>query len=575
MVKTVKKYVLAFVVMLGVIGVFALVNPLKVNADGLRTRDEAVQWARSQVGKAIGGGECVDFIKAYYSYLGVTPVTGNGSNYTGNTLPANWIRIPNAQPQPGDILVYTGGNGHVAIYEADRITYHQNFSSTRSVLKITYAYNRLDNPYWGVIRPAYKNTTPVRVPVNLGTDFTAIILRTDIWKPLRVMNGQVSLQKETGQIYEHWRFIRQSDGSYIIKSLYSGMVLDVYNGSNASGTRVNTFTQWGEDNGAQKWFVYGSGAAFALVPKCAPNLTLDAISGGTSDGTFMQLFTPNGTGAQVYSIYQFTGVGINSINLSVENSTALYPGNTKKIKYTYKPQNAYYIKVTYSSSNPAVATVSADGTVTGKKPGTATITCKSHYTDKVSAQINIKVYEAAKQNQILSGTTSYTKIYGNSAFSLNVERNKGDGKLTYATSNPKVATVLSNGKVNIKGTGKAVITVTAAETGKYKKASKAVTIIIKPKKAATPVVKSNTKKKAQVLWKRDIQAAGYQIQYSTSQSFKSGNKTLMISKNSIVKKTLSGLKRKKKYYVRMRAYTIIDKNIVWGSWSNKRSVKVK
>ena len=119
---------------------------------------EAMAWVQSQVGNSIDydgayGAQCVDFIKAYYNYLGVTPVRGNGRDYASNALPAGWTRIQGAQPQKGDILVYLGSSsnpyGHVAIYESDYVTYHQNYGGKQYVTKITNrAYNNMGLPYW-------------------------------------------------------------------------------------------------------------------------------------------------------------------------------------------------------------------------------------------------------------------------------------------------------------------------------------------------------------------------------------------------------------------------------------------
>lgn len=129
-----------------------------------KTQAEALAWVRAQVGKSIDTDgfpsdqpyQCVDLIRAYYSYLGVDMVSGNGGDYTWNALPSGWQRLQGAQPQPGDVLVYTdGGFGHVAIYESDRLTYHQNFAYHPYVETITYAYNGLTVSYWGVIRPNF------------------------------------------------------------------------------------------------------------------------------------------------------------------------------------------------------------------------------------------------------------------------------------------------------------------------------------------------------------------------------------------------------------------------------------
>ena len=80
--------------------------------------------------------------------------------------------------------------------------------------------------------------------------------------------------------------------------------------------------------------------------------------------------------------------------------------------------------------------------------------------------------------------SNVTKTYGNASFSLGAKTN-GDGKLTYKSSNTKVAAVTDGGKVTIKGAGTAKITISAAATASYKAASKTITITVK--KAANPL----------------------------------------------------------------------------------------
>lgn len=155
----------------------AIVFSIFVNEDSsvyatTRTADEAVSWVQTQVGKAIDvdgyyGAQCVDLIMAYYQYLGVSRVSGNGKDYATNPLPSGWSRIQGAVPQKGDILVYTSGEwGHVAIYESDSITYHQNFGG-QYVRKVSGKYNNIRGGYWGVIRPNFKsNTKPANPQIS-------------------------------------------------------------------------------------------------------------------------------------------------------------------------------------------------------------------------------------------------------------------------------------------------------------------------------------------------------------------------------------------------------------------------
>lgn len=83
------------------------------------------------------------------------------------------------------------------------------------------------------------------------------------------------------------------------------------------------------------------------------------------------------------------------------------------------------------------------------------------------------------ETQKITGTTTYKKTTASKAFNLNAKANT---KLTYKSLNTKVATVDKNGKVTIKGKGKAVITVSAAATSEYQAATKKVTIQVTAKK---------------------------------------------------------------------------------------------
>ena len=175
-----------------------------------------------------------------------------------------------------------------------------------------------------------------------------------------------------------------------------------------------------------------------------------------------------------------------------------------------------------------------------------------------------------KKNQIISAS-NVTKTYGSKPFSLNA---KAKTKLSYKSSNAKVATVSSDGRVTLKGLGKATITITAAATANYNAASKSVTITVKPKKVAGLKVKKG-KKRMTVSWKRDKKVTGYQITYAQNKKFKKGKKTITISKNKTIKRTVKKLKARKTYYVKVRAYKKVGKTKIYGAYSGTKKVKVR
>ena len=85
---------------------------------------------------------------------------------------------------------------------------------------------------------------------------------------------------------------------------------------------------------------------------------------------------------------------------------------------------------------------------------------------------------------------------------------------------------------------------------------------------------------AAVSWKKNRDADGYQIWYSTDKKFKQSVKSIKIDKSN-AKELLKKLKPGKKLYVKIRAYKRIKypgsgkKITVYGEWSKVKSFKVK
>lgn len=134
-----------------------------------------------------------------------------------------------------------------------------------------------------------------------------------------------------------------------------------------------------------------------------------------------------------------------TVSLARTNGSVYVKGRTT-VKATIKNGKG---KTTYKSNNTGVAKVSSTGVVTGVKKGIAVITVTNN---RVSRTFKVTV-----KNPTLNRTTLNLKAKKN--YTLKVQGKIG--KVTFKSSNTKVATVNAKGKVVAKKKGNATITVKA------------------------------------------------------------------------------------------------------------------
>lgn len=85
---------------------------------------------------------------------------------------------------------------------------------------------------------------------------------------------------------------------------------------------------------------------------------------------------------------------------------------------------------------------------------------------------------------------------------------------------------------------------------------------------------SAKKKSLKITWAKVNGASGYQIQYSRKKSMK-GAKNITIKKANTTSITIKKLKKKKKYYVRIRTFILNNGVSVYSPWSAKKAKKTK
>ena len=113
-------------------------------------------------------------------------------------------------------------------------------------------------------------------------------------------------------------------------------------------------------------------------------------------------------------------------------------------------------KITYTSSDKAVATVSSKGVVRAKKAGTAKITVKSG-TAKYTVTIAVPKTKTTK----ITGVKTKLSLKKGKSYRLKTKLypSNSDEAITYTSSNKKVAEVDKNGKIKALKRGKSTITV--------------------------------------------------------------------------------------------------------------------
>ena len=172
-------------------------------------------------------------------------------------------------------------------------------------------------------------------------------------------------------------------------------------------------------------------------------------------------------------------------------------------------------KLSFTSSNTAVATVDSAGKVTAKGAGTAKITIYAEETNNYEAaapnEITVTVSKAAQSitakaaaSSVAVGKTTTVSITG------------AKGTKSYKSSDTTVAAVnASTGLVTAKKVGTVKITATSAATSNYNAASKTVTIKVVPAATAS-LAAENQAAGIKLTWKKVTGANGYKVYRGTT-----------------------------------------------------------
>ena len=344
------------------------------------------------------------------------------------------------------------------------------------------------------------------------------------------------------------------------------------------------------------------------------------------DGTSESEFAANDT-TESRSVKVDLKTVLSSSITPIENNFTLSPGETKTLPISadFQIYNQALTRSIFSSSvtEPWVLKSGSDivklngNTATGLKPGTATLVSRA-----LDGRETVCIVTVTGKTATISGLPAQKTVrYEDGRFSLGASTDSG-AKLEYHSSNDSVASVDANGNITPKASGIVKITVVSPACGQYGEAKaemelaitkngtasgssssesadggqyQSQTIVIQNNSASTsqssnvtvtPAAKVSApaktsisklvkaKKAITVKWKKKSGVTGYQIRYSLKSSMKN-SKTVTVKSAKTVSKKVKKLKKKKRYYVQVRTYKVVNGKTYWSGWSAKKSVKTK
>ena len=279
---------------------------------------------------------------------------------------------------------------------------------------------------------------------NLG-NFTARIVpktKTDLALGIdgTTSGSNVSTKtKSLTDLSQLWKFEKQSDDTYKITNVSTGLVLDICGGKNADATNVEIYTS--NDTKAQRFCIMNYNGAYRLSGLCSPDWKAIGLPG-------LKL----GSNAELHQVWGLTNDAQTFIFEKVETNLKLnrtelikISGEREQLSATIEPSYMASSGVTWKSSNTAVATVNSSGTITAVKEGTAKITATTKDGSNVSKTCTVYVKPNVKytthvqnegwQNYVKDGSQAGTSGKGLrlEAIKIKLENKTTSGNIEYRT----------------------------------------------------------------------------------------------------------------------------------------------
>ena len=287
------------------------------------------------------------------------------------------------------------------------------------------------------------------ISADLGTDFYAYITNPSTSYKLTNSNSNVTVNSSNNSPYQIWKFEKQSDNRYLVRSVWDNKCLDAQGGKYADNTNVQVY----QDNGQtpQRWYFCKKADDAYTIKTALGDTVLDAHTNGEviDNGANIQLYHPNGAEAQLYKVDKIGTKAIATCAITINPTSYIYDGTAKQPSITVKDgsttlTNGTHYSVSCSGNTNAgtgTVTITGIGYYTGTATKTFTISSKTISSTKVTLDKNYYVYDGTEKRPSVAVTDGSKVLTAGVDYTVNYESNVEAG----------TARVIISGKNNYSG----------------------------------------------------------------------------------------------------------------------------
>ena len=222
----------------------------------------------------------------------------------------------------------------------------------------------------------------------------------------------------------------------------------------------------------QGFTAYANTSVFSYTKNANGSITITGIQGGSATLNIRSDVNPNVLAEVTVNVTELVK------NITINGPQSMLVGGVSQLSAVVGETTATNKTVSWTSSDPSIATVSATGLVTALKGGLVIITATANDGSGVSSVSNIYISTIPVQTITASNVT--LEIGSSATIKATIAPTNATYKtLTYVPADNSIISVDASGNISTIGEGSTTVTITAPQDG----VSTTITVTVTPVKA--------------------------------------------------------------------------------------------